>query len=325
MASNEAAFAETLRQIQNDPRVIQLAQSRGQFGGVTTAELRAFGYPVPDHTKYTLALPKGGKNWRATNNNGSPGFAYNDAPTLAGKIIALGAAGLATFGAASLFAGAGAAAAGAGSTSGTGTSALTLAPGFEAGLNAGLGGAAGTAGTAAGAATAAKKALSTYDIAKDVIKAAGAGVGDAADTMAHNRGVRMSAAAEAEALNVARRRDDRDSRADAWKAAQQAAYVGNRGTVAKGPGVAGPYSRNVNLPPIDPAIVAARRDEAAKRLQTPYQDFAFDPTDLNASGAEKAAGIGSTVAGVASAVPESVWKKIGRFFFVAFLVSSGLV
>ena len=126
--------------------------------------------------------------------------------------------------------------------------------------------------------------------------------------MAGNRGVRMDAALSAEAVNQNKRRDDRESRADAQKAYLQSQYLSdpNRG---KGPGVAGAYSRPITLPKLDPAIVAARRDEAAKRLQTPYADFAFDPKDLNASGAEKALGIGSTVAGIASSLPTGILKK----------------
>jgi hypothetical protein len=100
--------------IEADPRVVQLAQSRGQFGGVSNAELRQLGYAVPNHVKYALAQPKGGKNWRAVGNNGTAGFVYRETPGV-GKIIALTTAGvlLAPFAApaiANLFGGGGAAA-----------------------------------------------------------------------------------------------------------------------------------------------------------------------------------------------------------------------
>jgi len=93
----------------------------------------------------------------------------------------------------------------------------------------------------------------------------------------------------------------------------------NRG---QGPGVAGKYSKPIALPPVDPAIIAARRDEAAKRLATPYQPFAFDLKDVNASGGEKALGIASTAAGIASALPTSVWSKLGKLIFgITLLIS----
>jgi hypothetical protein len=216
--------------------------------------------------------------------------------------------------------------AGAGAGSGAGAGAAASGAGAAgAGAAGTAAGAVGAASKAAGAVTAAKKAMSTYDIAKDVIGAIGGGTSEAADTMAHNRGVRMSAAAEAEALNVARRRDDRDSRNDAHRAYLQSQYLSdpNRG---RGPSVAGAYSRPIpSLPKLDPAIVAARRDEAAKRLQTPYQDFAFSPDDLRAGGMEKAANIASTAAGIAQAVPEGVWRKLGRLIFAVLLFASAAV
>ena len=304
MSNKDSALYQ---RIESDPRVVELAQSRGQFGGVSNAELRQLGYDVPEHVKYALAQPKGGKNWRAVGNNGTAGFVYRETPGV-GKIIALTTAGvlLAPFAAPAI---ANAFGGGAAAAAPTVNGVTTALPGAIAsqGASAGI----GAAGTAASVAS---KALSTAVIARDVVKSFASGAGDAADTMAGNRGTRMEAAAVAEQMNQGKRREDRESRADAMKAAQQAAYLSdpNRG---RSPGVAGAYSRNLNLPPLDPAIVAARRDEAAKRLQTPYQDFAFATKDLNASGAEKALGIGSTVAGVASAIPDSILKKLGRLVF----------
>jgi hypothetical protein len=229
---------------------------------------------------------------------------------IGGAVTGLGALGVGPL--AGLFSGASGAGAAAAPTVNGVTSALPGAIASQ-GASAGIGAAgtatsaAGTAGKVAGAIGAARK---TSDIAREVMSAIGSGAGDAADTMAHNRGVRMSAATEAEALNVARRRDDRDSRDDAMRAYQQAAYLASpdRG---RGPGVS-PYAKPLSLPPLDPAIVAARRDEAAKRLQTPYADFAFDPNDLRAGGMEKAANIASVASGIASAVPGSVFKKLGK-------------
>lgn len=104
-------------QIDADPRVLQLAQSRGQIGGgVTTDELRAFGYDVPDHTKFALTLA--GKGFRSQGPAGG-GFTYNDEAGKASKLITAGALGVMAAPALMALAGGGAAAGGAGGAGGS--------------------------------------------------------------------------------------------------------------------------------------------------------------------------------------------------------------
>ena len=59
--------------IEADPRVIELAKSRGPLGVVSTAELRQLGYDVPPHTKFALAHD--GKGFRSAG-TGKVGFVY---------------------------------------------------------------------------------------------------------------------------------------------------------------------------------------------------------------------------------------------------------
>jgi hypothetical protein len=276
-------------EIEADPRVINLAKSRGQFGTVSTQELRQFGYAVDDNVQYALAAPSG-KGWRSAGHTGQTGFVYQETPAV-GRDLALGVGAIATAGLApAIFGGSAAASTGAGAT----------AP------------AATTTGIGATAANAAKAAAP--GVFSRILGATAPALGNAADTMGSNRSTRMDASALQAQVNVNKAREDRESRTDAQKAYLQSQYLASGPDRAKGPGVS-PYSKPVTLPPLDPAIVAARRDEAAKRLQTPYEPFAFDPKDLNASGAEKALGVGSTVAGIASAVPDSVWRRLGKLIF----------
>lgn len=168
--------------------------------------------------------------------------------------------------------------------------------------------------------------------AQNALDAGGQAAGAAANTMAANRSVGLQAAVDAEQLDAARRRsyfdqmlareeDRRASGADALKRYQQANYVSdpNRG---KAPGFAGKYSRDVNAgPPLDPAIVAAFREEQERRLKAGdsllpsvpgYTPFQFDPQLLKAGALEKGLGFAGLGAQAASAVPGSAWKKVGN-------------
>lgn len=172
---------------------------------------------------------------------------------------------------------------------------------------------AGTAGTLGGVLSGAK---STYDIAKEVMEAAGAGAHGASEALANNRSARISARSEAEIVDQSRQRNRREATSQALKQAQQAAYLSSpdRG---KAPGFS-TYSRDLNLPPVDPAAVDALREESRRTLTTPAERFSIDD-ELHASGTEKALDIAGTAANVASKIPGSVWKKIGRFIFVCAL------
>jgi hypothetical protein len=73
-------------QIEADPRVRQLLTSSGT---VSTEQLRALGYQVPDHTKYAASMD--GKGFRS---RGGAGFAYNDEAGTASKLVTAGALGV---------------------------------------------------------------------------------------------------------------------------------------------------------------------------------------------------------------------------------------
>ena len=131
--------------------------------------------------------------------------------------------------------------------------------------------------------------------------------------MANNSGVRLGATLAADRENLARNADRREATSDAQRKTLQADYLASSSR-GQSPGFS-TYSRNLDLPPIDPAIVQAMRDEAKRTLTTQPAPFAFDPKDLNGSGWEKAANVGSVIGGVAGSVPTSILRKLGRLIF----------
>jgi hypothetical protein len=179
----------------------------------------------------------------------------------------------------------------------------------------GAGAAAGAAGAGAGAGAATTAAgvvgagLKTADVVRDVLRAGGSALGDAADTASNNRGVKLAATMDAERLDQQRQMDRAQLTNNAWKAAQVANYQ-----QAKDAGTAkfGKYGLSVDLPPLDPALVAARAAEAKRTIENDPGRFQPDASLLNPTGTERALGIGSTAATIAGAVPAGLWSKIGK-------------
>jgi hypothetical protein len=183
-------------------------------------------------------------------------------------------------------------------------------------------GSAGGVGVGATAANAAKK----FGYA-DLLKAGGAGAADAADAMASNRGTRLDAEIAREALDQSRQRQRNENVSAATKNALHADYLGRPAAErAATPGFS-PYSKPLkNLPELDPALLDAMRNEAKQTLTNNPGTSQIANDLLQPSGAEKALGYGGAAATIASEIPASVWKRIGRLIFaITVLISAGAI
>lgn len=168
----------------------------------------------------------------------------------------------------------------------------------------------GAAGTAAGVAGA---ALKTSDVVRDILSAGGAALGAGADAMAGNRSAGIDVAALQEQLDQQRQTNRRAATRDASSTLSRVDYLSDPSRY-RAPDVAGQYQRSVmtNRPPLDPAVAESMRAEAVRTLTENPGAFQIDPELLRAGGVEKAAGIGSVAATVASEIPASVWARLGK-------------